>query len=679
MSANLLGGETSPYLLLHKDNPVHWRPWSQDALAEAEAENKPILLSIGYSACHWCHVMNTESFADPATAEMMNSLFVNVKVDREERPDIDQLYQAAANQLGHAGGWPLTIFLTPKGEPFFTGTYFPDEDRFGQPSLRRVLQDVSRIWYEKSGPVAGTVEKISQGLAALWGRDMRGQLPEDVNDQTAIHIAQRFDIFYGGITGAPKFPSAGLLELCWRAYLRTGATQFLQVVQTSLDNMCLAGIYDHLGGGFARYSTDEHWLVPHFEKILHDNALLVDVMTLVWQHNRSALYRERIEETIGWALRDMRVGEGFASSQDASSDGEEGKYYLWTEAEIDAALAGTFLNRFKDVYNIRREGNWHGRTILHRRGVTYPLPEADEALLQKQRELLLTARYRRTSPLLDDKVLADSNGMMISALANAGAAMRKTQWIDVAKNAFAFVIRALGEGDRLYHSWRADKRQHTGFVDDYAHMARAALALWEATQEKQYLQFAQSWVHVLNEHFWDAQNGGYFFTPDDADPLLFRSRMVFDQSSWAGNGVMVGVLAKLHFATADNLYRERANALIQAFSGEINRAYISMGTFLNGIETVVQALQIVIVGPAQHKETQDLLSAVWGRSLPTRTLIQVEPEASLPEGHPAFGKTMQNGQPTAYFCIRSTCSAPITEPTTLSQALQLPARPVGQA
>ena len=679
MTANLLAQETSPYLLLHQENPVHWRAWGPEAFAEAEAQNKPILLSVGYTACHWCHVMNRESFSDPQTAALMNSLFVNIKVDREERPDIDQLYQTAANQLGSGGGWPLTMFLSPRGEPFFAGTYFPPEDRFGQPGFRRVLEDVSRIWHEKPDPVSGTISKVTQGLATLWSRDTRGQFPPDVNDQTAIHIAQRFDIFFGGLTGAPKFPSTALIELCWRAYLRTSATQFLQVVHTSLDNMCLAGIYDHLGGGFARYSTDERWTIPHFEKMLYDNALLIDVLTLVWQQEHGQLYRERVEETIGWALRDMKVGDGFASSLDAESEGEEGRYYLWTEAEVDAVLAGTFLKRFKDVYNIRPSGNWQGRTILHRLGATYPLPEADEALLKKQRELLLEARYRRPPPQRDDKVLADSNGMMISALANAGAAMRKPEWIEAAKQAFAFVERVLGDGDRLYHSWRDGQRRHAGFADDYAHMARGALALWEATQEKHYLERAQAWAYILNEHFWDSQNGGYFFTADDAESLLFRARMAFDQAALSGNGVMVEVLAKLYFATFDDIYRERANALIQAFSGEINRAYISMGSFLNGLETVLQGLQIVVIGPKQNKKTQELLAAVWGRSLPTRTLIQVEPGTTLPEIHPAHGKTMLNGQPTAYFCVRSTCSAPITDPVTLSQALQLPARPAGQA
>jgi len=674
MSRNLLDQETSPYLLLHKDNPVHWRPWGAEALAEAEAANKPILLSIGYTACHWCHVMNHESFVDPDTAALMNELFVNIKVDREERPDIDQIYQTAANALGQTGGWPLTAFLTPTGEPFVIGSYYPKEERLGRPAFQRVLEDVARIWREQPEPVANTGARVQEVFSTLWGRNLSGPFDPIMLDMTAVHVGQRFDMFYGGMTGAPKFPMTSLTELLWRAYLRSGTVQLNHLVQTTLVSECLGGIYDHIGGGFARYATDERWLVPHFEKMLSDNALLIDLLTLVWQGNRQALYHERIEETVGWVLRDMTVEQAFASSLDADSEGEEGKYYTWTEAEIDATLAGTFAQRFKQTYHITREGAFEGRNILHRLGPNsaYPLAEADEALLNKQRELLLAARAKRVPPARDDKVLADWNGMMITALANAGSALRRTAWTAAAIRAFDFVLSALGDGDRLYHSWRQGKRGHIGFADDYAHMARAALALWESTNDPAYLNRAKSWAHVLNEHFWDVQNGGYFQTSDDSDPLIVRSRTVFDQASPCANGALVAVLGKLYFATADATYRERVNALIQAFAGEIGRAYISMGSYMNGIEFVITGLQIVIVGGVAHTKTHELINAVMGRSLPNKTMMLIEPGRNLPEGHPAFGKTMQNGQPTAYICQGQNCSTPISNPVTLSQLLQLP-------
>src|SRR3954468_20607342 len=423
MSRNLLDAEASPYLLLHKDNPVHWRTWNADALAEAREENKPILLSIGYTACHWCHVMNEESFSDSETASLMNELFVNIKVDREERPDLDQIYQTAAQALGSQGGWPLTVFLTPEGEPFFAGTYFPKEARFRQSPFKSVLNEVARIWREQPEPVGNTTSRVQEMYANLWGRDLRGQIDAAVLDNAALAIGRRFDVFSGGPSGAPKFPQFGLVELLWRAYLRTGIEQFNQLVHTTLLNISLGGIYDHVGGGLHRYAVDERWLVPHFEKMLSDNAQLIELLTLVWQHNRSSLYRARIEETVGWLFREMMVEQGFAAALDADSEGEEGKYYVWTEAETDAALAGTYAQKFKAVYGIAREGSWEGRNILNRLGglTEFPLAEADETMLTKQRALLLAARQKRVPPLRDDKVLTDWNGMTIAALANAGA------------------------------------------------------------------------------------------------------------------------------------------------------------------------------------------------------------------------------------------------------------------
>jgi uncharacterized protein len=677
MSRNQLDQETSPYLLQHKDNPVHWRAWGPEALAEAQADNKPILLSIGYTACHWCHVMEHESFADPETAALMNELFVNIKVDREERPDVDQVYQTAANLMGHNGGWPLTMFLTPAGEPFFASAYIPNEARFGSPAFKTVMSDVARIYREQPDAVTNTATNVQASFTQLWGRDLRGPFDASMLDASAVRIGQRFDMFNGGVTGAPKFPSLGLVELLWRAYLRSGTAQFEQLVQTTLVSQCMGGLYDHVGGGFARYSTDDRWMVPHFEKMLYDNAAFISVLTLLWQHNRQPLYRERIEETIDWVLRDMMVEQGFASSIDADSDGEEGKYYLWSEAEIDAALAGTYAKLFKDVYFVTRDGNFRdGRNILLRLGLTsgYPLSEPDEALLRKQRALLLAARQQRTAPVRDDKVITDCNGMMIASLATAAAVFKNTTWMAAAVSAFEFVEKTLGDGNRLYRSWRNGVRKHTGFADDYAHMARAALALWETIQDPRYLERARAWVRVLDEHFWDAQNGGYFFTPDDGDTLVARARSVFDQSYPCANGVMVGVLSQLYFATADKSYRDRANALVDAFTAEINRAPISMGTFLNGLEILITGLQIVVVGPADNPKTRELLSAVMGRSLPNKTLILVDPRQSLPQGHPAFGKTMENGQPTAYICQRQVCSIPVTNPVTLSQALQFPTR-----
>ena len=674
MGRNQLDRETSPYLLLHKDNPVHWYPWGREALAEAEISGKPILLSIGYTACHWCHVMNHESFADAETAALMNENFVNVKVDREERPDLDQLYQSAANTMGSQGGWPLTIFLTPRGVPYFTGTYFPKEERFGQPPFKTVLADVSRLYREQPEPVANATQRVTDQLNNLWNRDMRGPLEPSTLDAAALRVGQRFDIFFGGVTGTQKFPSVPLVELLWRAYLRNGIQQFAQLMSTTLDNMLVAGLYDHVGGGIFRYATDERWLVPHFEKMTNDNAQLIDLLVLMWQHNRNALCQLRIEETVGWLLREMKVEDGFAASLDADTEGEEGKYYLWSEPEIDAALIGTFVQKFKSAYGVTRDGNLRGRNILHRLATAAPFPQsdADEALLSRQRALLLAVRQSRVAPLRDDKVLADSNGLVIAALANAGAAMKNVEWTTAAIRAFDFVVKALGDGDRLAHSWRGGKRGHGGFADDYAHMARAALALWEATGEQRFIDQAKRWAHTMNENFWDEFGGGYYFTGHDDDPLIVRIRSIFDQTQPPANSVMLGVLARLHMVTADVAYSERASKLVQAFAGEATRAFMSSGSFFNGLEFLASNLQIVVVGPLNNPKTHELAAAVLGRSVPNRLLVMVAPDQELPPGHPAQGKRMENGQPTAYLCQRQTCSAPIANPVTLSQVLQLP-------
>lgn len=674
MSQNLLAQETSPYLLLHKDNPVHWRTWSREALAEAEAQNKPILLSIGYTACHWCHVMNKESFADSETAALMNDNFINIKVDRSERPDLDQLYQSASNAMGSTGGWPLTIFLTPKGVPFFTGTYFPKEERFGAPAFKTLLNDIAKQYREQPDAIAERGARLTEGLNNLWNRDMRGTLDTSVLDNLAVHIAQRFDIFFGGMTGTQKFPQPQLVELLWRAYLRNGMQQFAQVASKSLDSMLVAGLYDHVGGGFFRYATDERWLIPHFEKLSADNAQLIDLTTLVWQHNRNALCQTRIEESIGWLLREMMVEDAFAAGLDADSEGEEGKYYLWSEAEIDAALVGTFAQKFKAAYGISRDGNFQGKNILRRiaTAAPYPQSDADEALLAKQCGMLQAARQKRVAPMRDDLVLADTNGMIIATLANSGAAMRRPDWVNAAAKAFDFVVRALGTGDRLVHSWRGGRRGHAGFADDYAHMSRAALALWEATGEKRFLEQAKRWVHTLNEDFWDEFSGGYYTTAHSQDPLFVRTRSIFDQTQPPANSVMVSVLSRLFMATADTAYAERGTKLIQGFANEVPRAFLSSGTFLNGIEFHATNLEIVVMGPVDNPKTLELIAAVQGRSLPNKLLAVVPPDEKLPEGHIARDKVMFNGNPTAYIVQRGSVSAPINNPVALSQMLQLP-------
>jgi len=670
MDRNRLGEETSPYLLQHKDNPVHWQPWSEETLAAAKAADKPILLSIGYAACHWCHVMAHESFENPQTAERMNELFVNIKVDREERPDLDAIYQHALALMGEQGGWPLTMFLTPDGEPFWGGTYFPPEQRWGRPGFRQVLEALSEAYARDHEKVAKNVVALREALQRL-GRPERGTaIGPELLDRMAERLLREVDQLYGGIGSAPKFPQTGILELLWRAWKRTRQAPYRDAVVKSLDAMCQGGIYDHLGGGFARYSTDARWLVPHFEKMLYDNAELIELMTLVWQETRKPLYRDRIAETIGWVIREMLTPEGgFASSLDADSEHEEGKFYVWTDAEIDAVL-GDHSALFKRFYDVTPEGNWEGKTILNRSNVPEPADEETERELGACRERLFQARTRRVRPGWDDKVLADWNGLMIAAMANAGLIFKQWEWIETARLAFDFICRQMtGADGRLLHSWRDRRARHPASVDDYANLCRAALALHEATSDLDFLKRARDWIATLDRHYWDETAGGYFFAADDTKGLIARAKTAADSAVPAGNGTLVGVLTRLAILIGDERYRDRAEVIVEAFSGEIARNFFPLATLLSNIEVLQKTLQIVVIGEKDDPAFQSLLRAVYGVSLPNRLVLTLTPEASLPANHLAFGKGVIAGKPAAYVCEGPVCSLPITDAESLLETL----------
>ncbi|CAO3415297.1 thioredoxin domain-containing protein [Azospirillum doebereinerae] len=667
---NLLNRETSPYLLQHKDNPVHWMPWGPDAFARARAENKPVLLSVGYAACHWCHVMAHESFEDPAIAGLMNELFINIKVDREERPDVDQIYQSALALLGQQGGWPLTMFLTADAEPFWGGTYFPPAPRYGRGGFPDVLRGVAESYAQEPDKVTRNVSALKTALESQAENRAAGEIDPSMLDQIASRLAREVDPVHGGIGSAPKFPQAPLFELLWRAWQRTSRAPYREAVVNTLANMAQGGIYDHLGGGFARYSVDERWLAPHFEKMLYDNAALLDLMTLVWQDTRDPLLEARIRETVAWVQREMIAeGGGFAATLDADSEGEEGRFYVWSEAEIDRLL-GADAGFFKQVYDVTPHGNWEGTTILNRLGrLELSDPEA-EARLAANRETLLRARAKRVRPGWDDKVLADWNGQMIAALVHAGLVFDEPEWIDTAGRAFAFVRDRMSDaGHRLHHSWRAGQLRTPGMLDDYAGMARAALALHEAMGDPAALDQARAWTAVLDAHFWDAAAGGYFFTADDAEGLIVRTKSAYDNATPNGNGTMLTVLATLFHRTGEEAYRERAEAVAAAFSGELTRNFFPLTTFLNAVEFLHTPTQVVIVGPPRTPETDALRRVVLDRSLPNRILTVLPPGADLPAGHPAQGKGMKDGRATAYVCTGMTCSAPVTSPADLAEAL----------
>ena len=678
MTANSLDKSISPYLRLHKDNPVAWRVWGEAAFAEAKAAGKPLFVSIGYSGCNWCHVMNRESFGDPEIAALINDNFIPVLVDREERPDVDQIYQAASTMMGHTGGWPLNLFMTADGVPFFVAGFIPRDERADRPAFRRALTDLAAMAKDRPEDVTRNAATVREQLNNIFGHDMRGGLDMIQMEMASIRIGQRYDVFMGGLTGINKFPSAPLLEVLWRAYLRTSVPQFVQLLTTTMNNMLMGGMYDHVGGGFFRYTADERWLVPHFEKTLCDNALLISLMTQMWQFNRNALCRQRVSETIEWLMREMKLEGAFASGTASNPDNEEGKHYVWTEAEIDAALTGTFSARFKQVYGVKRDGDFNGKIILRRFSEGAAPTEADEALMARQRAMLLEVRSRRGAPLRDDKVLADWNGLMIRALAFAGMVFERPDWTGAARTAFESVERLLGESDVLYHAWGNGARGSLGFADDYAHMAAAAIQLYEVTGEKRYIEKAKAWVRTLDANFWDEVQGGYCFTAKDAEPLVIRTRIIFDQPSPSSNGTMISVLTKLALLTGDNDYGLKAQAVLQAFAGEFSRNWVSCGEYLNGFECFAMGFQSVVVGKGSDTRTQELVRAIWGKALPNHLVVMVETSEELPANHPVFGKKLQNGVPTVYLCQRNACSEPITSAVTLSQMLTLP-QPRGQA
>ena len=666
---NRLGTETSPYLLQHAHNPVHWWAWGEEAIAEAGRSNRPILLSVGYAACHWCHVMAAESFEDPQIAAVMNQLYVPIKVDREERPDIDAIYQQALALMGEQGGWPLTMFLTPAGEPFWGGTYFPPTQRWGRPGFPEVLRGVAAHYRREPDKIARNVAALASGLAQQsTARSSAESIGPDLLDQIAERLAKNIDPVHGGFGRAPKFPNPSNLELLWRGWRRSGLAVCRDRVLLTLDAMCQGGIYDHVGGGFARYSTDEEWLVPHFEKMLYDNAQLVSLLVLTWQETRSPLYAERIAETIGWVLREMRAPDGgFSSTVDADAEHEEGKFTVWSEEEIDRLL-GPDAAQFRAHYDVRPGGNWEGKTILNRRARPEPAHPQVEAALARGRAILFAAREARVRPGLDDKVLADWNGLMIAALAEAAQAFDRPDWLAAGIEAWGFVTSGMMPADdRLHHSWRGG-RHHPGTLDDYADMARAGLALYEATGDSGYLAQVERWIAVLDRHFSDPA-GGYFFTADDTETLIIRTKSVADNAVPAGNGTLVQIFARLWALTGNPSYSRALEQQIDSFAGEIERNFYPLGSYLNGIDLALRTVQITIIGAREANDTKALLATVNGVSLPNRLIQVVAETGGLPSGHPAHGKTKIGGVATAYVCLGQTCSAPLTDPAALAAAL----------
>ena len=662
MSTNLLGAETSPYLLQHRDNPVHWHPWGAAAFARARAEDKPILLSIGYAACHWCHVMAHESFEDIETARLMNEHFINIKVDREERPDVDKIYMDALHALGEHGGWPLTMFLDPQGTPFWGGTYFPAESRYGRPGFRHVLTEIARIWRHERHKVDSNRTALREALSPPppgAGAD----LTPGILAEAARQLLSAIDPEHGGLRGAPKFPQCSIFELLRRHGVAAGDGAAHWALDLTLRHICQGGIYDHLGGGFSRYSVDARWLVPHFEKMLYDNAQLVGLLARHWVKDRDNLFRLRIEETVAWTLREMRTREGaFAASYDADSEGEEGKFYVWSADEIDRVLPDRLRIPFKTVYDISTPGNFEGHNIPNRLGHLDLLDAASEADLGAARALLFQHRRSRIHPAWDDKVLADWNGLMIAALAEAGMLLDRPDWIAAAAAAFDAVMGLLWKDDCLHHAWRAGKLRHRATADGHANLIAAAIHLHEATADARWIAAAEKLAAALDRDHWDGADGGYFFASAAADHLIVRPKFAHDDATPNANAVMLSNLARLHPLTGKPAYLDRARRLHDAFAGAVRRNLIAHASFLAGFADLTQLVQIVIVAAPGHDQAAAALQrTILAHPLPGRLVIRVGDPQSLPDGHPARNRPVPATGASLYLCCGQTCSLPLSD------------------
>jgi uncharacterized protein YyaL (SSP411 family) len=673
---NRLAHETSPYLLQHKSNPVDWWPWGPAALVEAKRSNKPILLSVGYAACHWCHVMAHESFEDEATARVMNELFVNIKVDREERPDIDQIYMSALHLLGERGGWPMTMFLTPDGEPFWGGTYFPNTAKFGRPGFVDVLRNVARIFHEEP-------QSVEQNRAALMARLAESAHPKDrvtigraELDRAAEQIGGLIDPVHGGLRGAPKFPQAMILEFLWRAGQRTGVERYFAAVELTLERICQGGIYDHLGGGFSRYSVDEFWLVPHFEKMLYDNALLLELLGLAYQRSGRELFRARARETVQWLTREMTTPEGaFCASLDADSEGEEGKFYVWSLAEITDVLGPQDAEYFAARYDASPEGNFEGHNILNRLK-DLPRNMDDEERLAPLRQKLLSARSRRVRPGLDDKILADWNGLMIAALVNAGVILDEPSWLQAAARAFLFIDAKMGHGGRLGHSWRDGRLLFPGLASDHAAMIRAALALHEASGEAAYLERALAWQAALDRHYANPDTGGYYLTASDAEGLVVRPNSTADEATPNPNAVAAQNLVRLAFYSGRDAWRAQADKLFEGLLPVANENLFMHVALLNALDLRLRAAEIVVAGSGP--QAGDLLAAALKTSFLDRVVLRAPTAQALPEWHPAQDMVRSAPGVAAFVCVGETCSLPVTSREQLARTLAA-MRPVAAA
>lgn len=666
-AANILASETSPYLLQHAGNPVHWRPWGPAALAEARETGKPILVSVGYAACHWCHVMAHESFENSDVADVMNSLFVNIKIDREERPDLDQIFMAALTATGEQGGWPLTMFLTPDGKPFWGGTYFPREARYGRPGFVQVLNAVYSAWSAKTTEINDTAATLAGHIASqLAAKTDPRAIDRGVIDDYAERIGSLIDREKGGIRGAPKFPNAPLMNMLRLAWLAKPRETYRQPLVVSLAEMLKGGIYDHIGGGLSRYSTDSDWLVPHFEKMLYDNAQLIDFAGWAYAETGDELFRVRIEETISWLLREMRVaGGGFASSLDADSEGEEGLFYTWDRSEIESIL-GPESEIFLSIYRLFAPGEWHGKPIvaLPPRAPVDPRVFSDEVIGLRHR--LREAREGRIRPGRDGKVLVDWNGLAIAAIARAARQFERRDWLDAAIVAYRYVDESRIEDGRLPHSISGARRLFPGLSSDYAAMIDAALSLYEATGEPHYLESARRDASLLERWYGDGM-GSHFLTASDAGDVPIRIRGDVDEATPSATAQIIVALSRLAMATGSPELSESAQRAAEAAFGRVGSQDYGQAGILSAAAVLLDSTKLITVDrPGEVSFARIADSYPDPRRFDIHlTVGSSEPEAALPGG-----VKPDTSRPGAWLCTAQLCLPFIAEEDGLARAIR---------
>ena len=675
---NRLIDQSSPYLLQHAHNPVDWYSWGEEALNAARAQDKPILLSVGYAACHWCHVMEQQSFENEEIAQLMNENFINIKVDREERPDLDAIYMNFVQMATGSGGWPLTVFLSPDQVPFYGGTYFPPEDSYGRPGFKRVLRSVAETYRTRRSELEENREEIVQRLGQMTLGKGREQLEKGLLDQSYTQVFHQFDSQHGGFGGAPKFPSTLVLGFLLRYYHRTGTEKALEMVRLSLDEMARGGIYDQLGGGFHRYTVDGGWLVPHFEKMLYDNALLSRLYLEAYQVTGDSYYREIVEETLEYVQREMMdPSGGFYSSQDADSEGEEGKFYVWTPAQVEAVLGREDALIFNRYFDVTDSGNFEGKSILHHRmtlgELSQSLGKSGEELkgfLVQARQKLLEARQERVKPPLDDKVLTAWNGMMLTSFAEAAFVLNDSKLLEIAVKNAEFLASAIMVEGRLLRSWRQGKAHLNGYLEDYALVIEGWLTTYQVTGDMRWLDLACGLMERQFELFQDEEGNDFYFTSSDHETLLIRRKEYQDNATPAGAGVTCLNLLRLSVLLGKQEYRDLAQSMLHQVSGGLSQFSSAFGYWLQALEFFLSpAQEIAVLGKASEREA--LLQPVRKKFLPNKVLAFLqEPDSELVQKIPLLdGKTAIDDRATVYVCRNYACQEPATTVEALERVL----------